>query len=119
LAAEEPGFYQHNDASLHWGGTFTVLPTGQGTGANPLAGHTSHALGRDIDIAWCYTDVAGFDPTEADEVSGTDCSGSAYVDMTALKEIAASVGACALPHPSQAGGILNHYHIHFGGSCPE
>lgn len=121
MAGEEPGFYvQHNDASLPWGGTFTVLPTGQGTGANPLAGgHRSHALGQDIDIAWCYTDVAGFDPSEDDRVSGTNCSATEYVNPDTLQVYTDAVGACAAAHASNSSGVLDHYHIHFGGSCPS
>jgi hypothetical protein len=112
-------FLQHNDASLEWGGSFTALPGVAGTGENPLNGHLAHALGVDIDIAWCYAATSGFTPGQVGRVFGTTCSGTAYVNGEDLIRIADGVGACADAHPSAAGGGEDHYHIRFTGSCQQ
>jgi len=112
-------YLQHNDASLPWGGAFTVNPDAGGTGEWPLKGHQAHALGVDIDIAWCYAAVAGFTANQTGRVGGTDCPTTGKVDPEELARVANRVGACADPHPSVSGGADNHYHIRFTGACAQ
>jgi hypothetical protein len=55
---------QINDASLHFGGAFTVAPDTAASGVrvdNPWRPHGSHGLGVDVDLSTCYAGVSGED----------------------------------------------------------
>lgn len=113
IAPQSDYHLQHNDASLPFGGTFTEVAIGAGTGARPVSAHKSHALGVDIDIGWCYANASGFDPLETDRIRGTDCSATAAVPEKRLSAIARRVGACMKIHAG------NHFHIRFTDRCLE
>ena len=121
-------YLQYNDASLPLGGSFTVFrdtlnpppsglrPEDNHRWENPYLAHLAHAVGLDIDIAWCYTEHQGNDGGEANRVKGTNCVtengfGPAQPDLAIAREeldaAAAAVGGVNRVHSR------NHYHIRF------
>jgi hypothetical protein len=104
-------YLQYNDASLPWGGTFTVIP-------DPLEdpfnsdGHLAHATGLDIDIGYCYAERSG-DDGQANRVhpgNNGDCSGrpELLVPETDLSRAAEDQNGVNLRH----GSIPSRYHYH-------
>jgi hypothetical protein len=103
-------YLQYNDASLPYGGAFTVSPVADATGARveyPWAGHRSHALGVDLDVSACWAATPGdngqlnrvsYDP----EIEG--CPGGADVDRETIEETARDYGLRAIVEG-------NHFHL--------
>lgn len=124
---------QVNDASLPWGGSMTasvgrLIPVGTSTSTvdDPFTSHRSHALGVDVDIAFCYSTVAGMDANQAnrvhwtrpDELSPYDCypRGEAEprpdlrLNRVRTLQIMNTQGDAQMHVP---GPDANHFHIRF------
>jgi hypothetical protein len=106
-------YLQANDASLPFGGAFSVFPvtTSIGdlidrpfNGTGPMSGHGTHAKGIDLDIAYCYATDPGMDPDQDNRVTGTGCSGPSRVNGRFLTEAAHSRGLIVLREG-------DHYHL--------
>jgi hypothetical protein len=111
---------QFNDASLPWGGSFNGsasslldITGSAATVDDILAAHASHALGVDIDIAFCYSDASGVDDQSSRVSWGSEgCvrSGELLPDLEMER-------ADALRIMRQRGDAQihdgNHFHIRF------
>jgi hypothetical protein len=103
-------YLQLNDASLSWGGAFTVEPPQIAAGIRveqpgDSLGHRTHTHGIDEDIGWCYALSPGFDEAN-DEITGTDCSAEGFIPVN--------------PRRMERFGFAvlregNHYHIRLEG----
>lgn len=103
-------YLQMNDASLPWGGTFSVSPdttTNQPVDVPYDRGHRTHALGIDIDIGWCQVPFTGEDG-QIHRISGSNCAaqGGVGVIFRDLQEAAMSRGLLLLRE-----GTPRHYHL--------
>lgn len=115
------GYYlQHNDASLSMGGAFAggsssllTLSGGQ-TIDFPLASHTSHAIGIDVDLGLCYTTTTEYHASvpQPNRV-GPDCSTTKAVTRRRLERYSARQDACVRVHNG------DHFHIRFAGACVQ
>jgi len=99
-------YLQLNDASLPWGGAFTVVPPQitEGTRVEQpgdSSGHRTHTHGIDQDVGWCYALAPGFDEAN-DEVTGTNCGGSGTIPVDPVR--LEDYGFAVLREG-------NHYHI--------
>jgi hypothetical protein len=114
LVGGGPKYMQHNDASLTFGGTFSVTGLTGELGDHPTNHqHYSHQLGLDVDFNWCMVTSVG-DDDQAHRVYGTTCPDSTdYVQLEILQRLANAEGACAKVHNG------NHFHIRFTGSCSD
>ncbi|MGD2046885.1 MAG: hypothetical protein PVH96_11720 [Gemmatimonadota bacterium] len=104
-------YIQVNDASLPWGGAFTVDSAALADSIaveRPNMGHRTHNLGLDVDIAWCYALDHGEDGG-ASRISGTNCAANSTEDVPwlDLQSLAEGTGLKALREDTGQ----PHYHL--------
>ncbi|MGE5849196.1 MAG: hypothetical protein ACM362_03575 [Candidatus Methylomirabilota bacterium] len=98
-------YLQYNDASLPWGGTFTwqIPPHPL---EDPWLPHVTHAIGLDIDIAFCYAEYSGND-NQIHRVSDCSARPELRVSQADLDTVAELHNGVNRIHDG------NHYHIRF------
>lgn len=110
---------QFNDASLPYGGSFSVAPPLGATGVRmdaPFRPHNSHAIGVDIDVALCWSSMSGATSEQTGRVSPTEdppnvfaCPSDSEIDEAQLRERANALGFEVFPED-------NHFHLRFIGN---
>ena len=112
-------FPQFNDASLSFGGAFSVTPPQGPNGVRvdaPFRPHNSHAIGVDIDVAICWSTTSGATSGQVGRVSPVEdpedvftCPSEADVDAAELGVRASALGFQVIPEG-------DHYHLRYAGN---
>jgi hypothetical protein len=104
-------YLQYNDASLPYGGAFTINPVADPTGARveyPWVGHRSHALGVDLDVGFCWAATPGdngqLNRVNYDRNTGQCSAAPGVVDPETFKETARDYGLRAMEE-------RDHFHL--------
>jgi hypothetical protein len=112
-------YIQVNDASLEYGGAFSVDPPVGATAVrmdSPFRRHNSHAVGVDADIALCWSSTSGATASQTGRVSPSEdpenvftCPEGKTIDQAILTETAEARGLLIIPED-------NHYHVRHAGN---